>query len=435
MKKIALLGGLLLVPLSAGTAAPGATDWPSWRGADGSGIGAGTPPLEWSEERNVRWKTPLPGLGSATPIVWQDRAYVLSAIGGEPDPDARPSWRGSAPPSDSVDWVVLAYDTETGAEVWRRTARSQPPYAGKHATNSYASASALTDGEHLWAFFGSYGLYALDLDGNVLWEKDFGAMETRLNFGEGASPALHGDSIVVVWDHEGESWIAAFDKLSGQEQWRVDRDEPTTWATPLVVEHDGTTQVITAGTNRVRSYDLADGSLLWEGPGLTLNAIPSPLYADGVVYFAAGFRGSALMAVDLGAANGRIDDTPAVLWRVERDTPYVPSPLLLGDLIYYVKSNDAIISAARASTGERVFGPQRVEGVREIYASPAAANGYVYIVGRDGGATILRQGDEYDVVATNSLDDGFDASPAFVGDSIYLRGRSHLYRIAADTDG
>ncbi len=321
MKKIALLAGLLLVPLSVGSIAPTPTDWPSWRGTDGSGIGSGAPPVEWSEERNVRWKTPLPGLGSATPIVWQDRIYVLTAIGGEPDPDARPSWRGSAPPTDSVDWVVLAYDTETGAEVWRRTARSQPPYAGKHATNSYASASALTDGQHLWAFFGSYGLYAFDLEGNLVWEKDFGAMETRHNFGEGASPALHGDSIVLLWDQEGQSWIAAFDKLSGQERWRVDRDEPTTWATPLIVEHDGTTQVITAGTNRVRSYDLADGSLLWEGPGLTLNAIPTPLHADGVVYFAAGFRGSALMAVDLSAAKGRIDDTPARCSGASNGTP------------------------------------------------------------------------------------------------------------------
>jgi outer membrane protein assembly factor BamB len=408
------------VALVAGTAAP-ADNWPNWRGPANDGTAAGAPPIEWAEGKNVAWKTALPGLGSATPIVWGNRIYVLSAV-------------DSAAGAGSIDWVVIAYDVADGTEVWRHVARTQVPYAGKQQSNSYASASAITDGAHIWAFFGSYGLHCLDMDGEVVWELDFGAMETRRSFGEGASPALHGDAIVVVWDQEPQSWIGAFDKSSGDELWRVDRDEPTTWATPFIVEFEGTTQVITAGTNRVRSYDLADGALLWEGPGLTLNSIPSPVYADGIVYLAAGYRGSALMAVDLRTAAGKIDDTEAIRWRIERDTPYVPSPLLVDDIIYYVKSNNAILSAVQASTGDLLFGPQRLDGVREIYASPTAANGYIYILGRDGGATVLRQGPTYEVVAQNSLDDGFDASPAIVGDVMYLRGRGALYKIEAATE-
>jgi len=428
-----------LLGLGVSVAGPGDpdTNWPSWRGPAGTGVGSGAPPIEWAEDRNVRWKSDIPGLGSASPIVWDDRVYILTAIGetaAAAPAGGRPRRGGPhGPPAttDTIDWAVIAYDASDGSEVWRRVLRSQVPYGGKHFTNSYASASAVTDGEHLWAFFGSYGLYCLDMEGNSVWELDFGAMQTRLGFGEGASAALHGDRIVVIWDQELQSWIGAFDKLTSEELWRTDRDEATTWGTPFIVEHDGATQVITPGTNRVRSYGLADGKLLWEGPGLTPNSIPSPVSADGVVYLTAGFRGSALMAVDLSRAQGKIDGTDAILWHIDRDTPYVPSPLLLDDIVYYTKSNDAIITAVRASSGEKLFGPRRIDGVREIYASPATANGYVYVLGRDGGAAVLRHGEEYEVVAQNTLDDGFDASPAIVGDSLYLRGRGSLYRIAA----
>ena len=430
---------VFLFGLNAATAGSSESDanWPSWRGPSGTGVASGAPPIEWAEDKNVRWKSVIPGLGSASPIVWGDRVYILTAIGetaaAAPAGGRRSRVRRHGPPAptDTIEWAVIAYDANDGSEVWRHVARSQVPYAGRHFTNSYASASAVTDGEHLWAFFGSYGLHCLDMAGNPVWELDFGAMQTRLGFGEGASTALYGDTIVVIWDQEPQSWIGAFNKLTGEQLWRMDRDESTTWATPLIVEYAGTTQVITSGTTRVRSYDLADGKLLWEGPGLTANTIPSPVYEDGVVYLAAGFRGSALMAVDLNRAQGRIDDTEAILWRIDRDTPYVPSPLLFGDIVYYTKSNDAIITTVRASTGERIFGPQRIDGLRELYASPTAANGYVYLLGRAGGATVLRHGEEYEVVAQNVLDDGFDASPAIVGDSLYLRGRASLYRIAA----
>jgi len=421
MRRVLSIATMFLVavtPLVVSAPAQGQENWPTWRGL-GNGVATGAPPIEWAEDSNVAWKTPLPGLGSATPIIWGDRIYVQTAIGDGLEP---------------MEWALIAYSLEDGSEIWRHVARRQAPYAGKHQTNSYASASAITDGEHIWAFFGSYGLYCLDMEGNPVWDMNFGRMQTRRDFGEGASPAVHGDAIVVIWDQEPQSWIGALDKRTGDELWRVNRDEPTTWATPFIVEHGDVTQVITAGTNRVRSYDLATGEMIWDGPGLTLNTVPSPVYADGVVYLTAGYRGNALMAVDLDKAAGDIDGTDAIVWRIERDTPYVPSPLLIDDVLYYVKSNAAILSAVRASTGEPLFGPQRVDGVREIYASPTAANGYVYILGRDGGAAVLRQGETYEVAAQNSLDDGFDASPVIVGDALYLRGRAALYKIASDSD-
>jgi outer membrane protein assembly factor BamB len=255
-------------------------------------------------------------------------------------------------------------------------------------------------------------------------------MQTRNNFGEGASPALYGDTLVVTWDHEGQDFVAAFDKKTGKELWRKDRDEPTTWATPLIVEHAGRRQVITAGTNKVRSYDLETGEQVWESAGLTPNAIPTPIESQGVVYVTAGYRGSAARAIRLAGAKGDLTGTPSILWQTDRDTPYVPSPLLHQGVLYLVKSNSGVVTALDAATGQTLYGPQRLEGVAEIYASPLSVGGRVLVVGRDGNALVLDGGREYKVLVKNSLDDGFDASPVVVGDELYLRGYRNLYRIS-----
>ena len=201
------------------------------------------------------------------------------------------------------------------------------------------------------------------MNGHPLWDRDFGDMNIRMGFGEGASPALHGETIVVVWDHEGQSFITALDKRTGEERWRAERDEMTSWATPLIVEHNGRVQVITSGTNRVRSYDLETGMLLWNGPGVTLNAIPSPVAGNGVVYLTSGFRSSELYAVKLDAAQGNITDTGAMVWSLDKNTPYVPSPLLHANILYFTKSNSGILSAYDAETGQLHYGPERLPGV------------------------------------------------------------------------
>ena len=414
--------------------------WPQWRGPRATGEApAADPPVEWSETRNIRWKIEIPGNGSATPIVWGDHVFVSTAVpaGAAAARDGlftRLTRRfvGTESPSQILRYTVLAVDRGTGTVAWERVVQEAAPHEGRHQTGSWAAPSAVTDGEVLCAFFGSAGLYCLDMDGQPLWDYDFGDMEIRMGFGEGASPTLHDDTIIVNWDHQGQSFIAALDKRTGRERWRTEREEMTSWATPLVVEDGGRKQVITNATERVRSYDFETGELLWEGEGTTLNAIPSPVAAEGMVYLMSGFRGNRLEAVRFGEAAGDITGTGAVAWSLDRDTPYVPSPLLHDGILYFTKGNNGIISAYDARSGRLLYGPERLSGVRSLYASPVAAGGRIYIPSRDGTTVVLAAGPAFELLAINMLDDGFDASPAAVDGELYLRGRQYLYCIAAD---
>jgi outer membrane protein assembly factor BamB len=315
--------------------------------------------------------------------------------------------------------------------LWRKVVREQLPHAGHHRDHGYASASPTTDGELLIAHFGSFGTYAMTLEGELLWETDLGDMQTRNSFGEGSSPTLHGDRVFVLWDHEEDDFIVALDRKSGKELWRKSRDEPTGWSTPLVVEHDGKTQVIVNGSNRVRSYDATDGRLLWECGGQTVNVIPCLVSEGDLVYAMSGFRGSALVAIRLGGS-GDLTGTDAVIWEYNRNTPYVPSPLLHEGLLYFFKGNNPTFSIFAAQDGTAHVNGERLDGLRGVYASPVAAAGHVYLLGRSGGAMVLAAGPKVEVLATNRLDDGFDASPAAVGDALFLRGREFLYCLAEE---
>jgi outer membrane protein assembly factor BamB len=402
-------------------AAEGDKFWPQWRGPLLTGAALhGDPPVEWSEGKNVKWKVEIPGKGSATPVIWGDTIFVLTAVPADGGERAKQRF------------TVLAIGRKDGKVLWQRVVREEVPHEGTHATNTWASASALTDGQLVYAFFGSRGLYALDMKGGAKWEKDLGDMTIKLGFGEAASPALHGDRLVVNWDHEGQSFIVALDKRTGQELWRTPRDEKTSWATPLVVDVGGRAQVITSATGRVRSYDLATGELLWHATGMTANAIPTPVHADGLVFLTSGFRGNALLAVRLAEAKGDITNSPAIIWRYDRDTPYVPSPLLSGDQLYFLKSNSGVLSSFEAKTGKKLYGEQRLEGVPNVYASPLGVAGRIYVAGRDGGVAVVQQGPAFKQLAANQLDDGFDASPVAVDNELYLRGRKYLYRISTN---
>lgn len=423
----------LLLALSA-SASPPPGSWPSWRGPLGTGAAPqGDPPTEWSETKNVKWKVALPGRGHATPVVWGERIFVTTAIpvaAAPAPPPAEDGRMGRVQPAGAVRFVVLALDRETGKVLWERTAREAVPHEGTHADGSWASASPLTDGELVFASFGSEGLYAYDLDGTLKWSKDLGDMATRNAFGEGSSPALAGDALIVNWDHEGEDFIVALDKKTGEERWRKGRDEPTSWSTPVVVEQGGRAQVIVAATNQTRSYDAATGELLWQLPGMTLNVIPTPVASDGLVYLISGFRGNMLQAVRLAEAKGDLAGTPAVAWTYDRDTPYVPSPVLAGGVLYFLKSNTGTLSALDAATGAVKYGPLRLAGIEGVYASPVAAAGRLYVVGREGATVVVKTGAEHEVLATNTLDDHFDASPVVAGDELLLRGSKHLYALA-----
>jgi outer membrane protein assembly factor BamB len=348
--------------------------------------------------------------------------FVLTAI----------SASGRTAPGVAHKFVVMALDRATGKVVWEKVAREEAPHEATHQENgTYASASAVTDGELLFANFESRGIFAYDLDGNLVWQKDLGDKRMRNTFGEGTTPALHGNTLVHVWDQQGgQSFIVALDKRTGEERWRQDRDEIDTWATPLIVDVNGRAQVITPAMERVKSYDLETGQVVWETDGLTMNAIPSPVVLDNIAILMSGFRGNSLKAIDLTKAKGDITGTDAIVWTYNRDTPYVPSPLLYDGLLYMLKSNSGILTVFDAKTGKMHYGPQRLDGIAEVFSSPVGAAGRVYITGRDGTTVVLKHGPTFEVVGTNHLDDGFDASPAIVDGEMFLRGYRYLYCIS-----
>jgi outer membrane protein assembly factor BamB len=227
--------------------------------------------------------------------------------------------------------------------------------------------------------------------------------------------------------------LYALDKATGEEIWKVSRDEITSWTTPFIVENNGKYQIVTSATNQVRSYDLDTGELIWHTGGMTMNPIPSPVAIDGIVLVMSGFRGNALLAIRLADAKGDITDSDAIVWKLGKDTPYAPSPLLYDDALYFLKTNSAILSSYNAKTGEEYYSLQRLDGMGTVYSSPVGVNGRVYISDRDGNTTVIRHGPKFEVLAKNSLDDGFDASMAVVGDEIFLRGQDKLYCIASES--
>ncbi|MDP6915233.1 MAG: PQQ-binding-like beta-propeller repeat protein [Verrucomicrobiota bacterium] len=541
------LGGLAGLAWSlAGTVT--AENWPTWRGPAANGVApGGNPPTEFSESKNIQWKTKVPGSGSSTPVIWGDQVFVITAektgkkvaaAGGEsrergqrpdgerpegrgrgeqgsrggdrprpdgdrgsrggerPRPDGERSQRGGqsgsgggsfnreefikrfdkngdgelndaerdamrdelrqqfgggrggersprsgrssrgrggfgggSKPTEEYRYVLMSLDRNTGKENWRRVAATQVPHEGHHRDHGYASGSPVTDGEHIIVSFGSRGLYCYDMKGKLQWKKDFGDMRMRNSFGEGTSPALHGDTVVLLWDHEGDSALYALDKKTGKLKWKTDRNEASGWCTPVVTVHDGLTQVIVNGTRAVRSYQLSDGKLLWQCSGQTSNAIPSIVVDENFAYAMSGFRGAYLAAIKLGGS-GDLTDSKSVSWTANRGTPYTPSPLLSNGRIWYLSGNNGILSVRDTKSGKLLVEGERLDGVSGVYASPVSAGGRVYIAGRNGTVSVLKDSAKLEVLATNELDEKFDCSPAVVGKQMFLRGKEHLYCIA-----
>lgn len=430
-------------------------NWPQWRGpqADGTAPQA-TPPMEWSETKNVKWKIRIPGSGTSTPIIWGDKIFLTTAVPDDakpegnsgsapvaaPKPQAAPATPEKAPPggpggsgggggensATAFQFQLLCLDRATGGTLWTRTARDEKPHEGHHPDHGFASHSPVTDGIHVYAYFGSRGIHCYDLEGKLLWSKSLGQMRTRNAFGEGSSPLLTGDTMVINWDHEGDDFIVALDKKTGEEKWRKTRDEITTWSTPLAVDFEGKTQIIVSATNRIRSYDLATGNQIWECGGMTTNVIPSPVTADGIVYAMSGFRGSAVRAIRLGGT-GDLTDTDSVIWSYDSKTPYVPSPLLADGRLFFYSQNTGLLTCLDAKTGKVLIDAQRLSNFAGAYASPVAAAGRVYLTGRNGEGIVIKNTGKFEVLATNKLDEKFDASPALAGKDLLLRGHQSLY--------
>ena len=435
LRRVLIVAGLFaafLVPARAARDPKADRFWPQWRGPYANG-GSRTarPPVEWSETKNVKWKVEVPGRGAATPVIWNDRIYLLTAVPIGLNAEEAHAARGGIEPRHVYRFVTLAIDRRDGRILWERVATEERPHESTHPLNgTWASSSAATDGEHVIAFFESRGLYAYDMDGKLLWQKRFGEKRILSETGEGTTPALYGNFVVLVWDHQGESFIVTLDKRTGKEIWRAPRAELDTWSTPLIVEHEGRAQVITSGWSSVQGYELETGKVIWHTTGLTPLTIPSPVEENGIVIATAGFNGSVLKAVRLAEARGDITGTSAIAWTLDRDTPYSPSPLLFDGLVYLLKSNNGILSVFDAKSGTPHYRAQRLTDVPNIFASPVAADGRVYLAGADGNVLVIRHGPKFEVLATNTLNDGFMASPALVDNEIYLRGSKYLYCIA-----
>jgi outer membrane protein assembly factor BamB len=432
MKSFPLVVFALFAMASPGFAADpeteSAANWGQWRGPNGNGVSPnGNPPVEWGTDKNVKWKAAIPGEGSATPVIWGDQVFILAAVPSQEQAgESAPAGGGNVTPAVPYQYTVLCLDRETGDVRWKKVAADVVPHESRHPTNSFASGSPTTDGKHVYASFGSAGIYCYDMDGQLVWSRDLGDMKTRNGFGEGSSPTLYGNTLIVTWDHEGPSFITALDALTGEPKWKVDRDEPTTWATPFVVEHGGRTQVITNGTNRVRSYDLETGELIWECGGQVTNPIPSPVIQDNLVYVTTGYRGYALYAIPLDA-KGDISGTDKIAWHRNEGTPYIASPMLYQGILYVTQSRDAILTCLDAKTGEVLSERKRMPDLKVLYASPVAADGRLYYSDREGTTVVLKAGPDPEVLATNRLEEVIDASPAIVGNQMFIRTAKDLY--------
>ncbi len=402
-----------------------AENWSNWRGPTGNGAAStdAKPPIEWSETKNVKWKAAIPGLGSGSPVIWEDQVFVLSAVGK----DGGRGFDGRK--LSKLAFKIYSFDRETGKVRWEKTSVETTPHEGTHSSNGFASASCCTDGNHVYAFFGSRGLYCYTIKGDLVWKRDdFGKMKMRGAFGEGASPALEGDKILVPWDQEGPSAVFALNKLTGKTIWKTERDEPSAWSTPFVVEHDGEKQVILNGEKSIRSYDLETGKEIWHYAGDSTRPVATAVFYKDHVIVGGGRKSKFMGAFRLGG-KGDLEGTKDLVWSWTKNVPDIPSPLISGDRLYFHKARDGQISCVDPLTGKAHYTASRLKGISSVYASPIAAGEHIYITGRSGTTVVIKDSEKLEIVKTNSVGEGVDATPAAVDKELFIRGEKHLFCI------
>jgi outer membrane protein assembly factor BamB len=420
-----------------------AANWPQFRGPGSTGVSDDRAlPDRWSTTENIAWKTAIPGRGWSSPVVWGDRIFVTSVVSTkEPEP-AKPGlyFGGERPaPTDEHRWTVFAIDFASGKIVWQRDVHRAAPSQSRHVKNSYASETPVTDGERVYVYFGNVGLFAFRMDGTPAWQQKWDAQATRYGWGTASSPVLHQGRLYVVNDNEENSFITALDAASGKTIWRVPRPKETNWATPYVWQHAQRTEIVTAATGGVRSYDV-NGRPLWELKGMSTITIPTPFAADGLLYVASGYVGDEhrpVYAIRPGAS-GDISLAPGttsnqfVAWYLRQSGPYNPSPIVYNG-VYYTVLDRGFVTAHDAKTGKEIYGRQRLapEGIVAITASPWAANGKIFALSEDGDTYVFKAGPTFEVVGKNSLGAMSMATPALANGSVILRDASHLYRIAS----
>ena len=415
-------------------------NWPQFRGASAGVVEDGILPTTWSTTENVAWTLEIPGRAWSSPIVWGDRVFVTSAVGGT---DAEKPKKGlyfggeRNKPSDKIHrWMVYCIDFNSGKILWEKLAHQAVPKHSLHIKNTYASETPVTDGQRVYAYFGNYGLFCYDLDGRELWSKQFGSFKTRYNWGTAASPVLYKDRLYIVNDNDEQSFLIALDKKTGEQIWRVDRDEKSNWATPYIWENKQRTELITCGTGKVRSYDL-DGKLLWELGGMSPIAIPTPFAEHDLLYITSGYVGDKkrpLFAIRPGA-QGDItlkddqDSNQYIAWCQKQGGPYNPSPIVYGDYCY-VLLDRGMLSCYDARTGSEIYSKKRIAaGANMFTSSPWANDGKIFCLSEDGDAFVIQAGTEFKVLGSSKLDEMCMATPAAVRGSLIIRTISKLYRI------
>jgi outer membrane protein assembly factor BamB len=431
-RRAAMIGLIGVVVLSAAAAGQQTSGWPAWRGPSGTGMAQGDAPLRWSDTDNVAWKVPIPGRGHSTPVIAGERIFLTTAVPTGVGPSATGRMRGGGGNADAGlehRFEVLALDRRTGRTIWQRTATVATPHEGyHHSYGSFASNSPVTDGTRVYAFFGSRGLYTYSLDGTLLWTKDFGVKLRMDNgWGEGTAPTLHGDRLILHFDHLDGGFLTVLDAATGRELWRVPRTERYNWASPFVATHGGQRQVVVNGET-TRAYDYETGALLWEADGLGENSVPQMVQHGDLVFAMSGHTIKKLMAIRLGRT-GVLTGTDAIAWETSRGVSYTPSPLLHEGRLYVV-SDAGLVSCFDAATGRPLYAQQRLPKPYNFKASPVGANGKLYLATEEGDVVVLRLGDRFDILATNTLaGQSFIASPVVADGALYLRSRSHLYRV------
>lgn len=433
----------LLSPAAMATGQAFAVDrWPQFRGQGSRGVVANNSrlPNSWSTTENVIWKTKIPGRGWACPVAWDGKIFVMTAISSEPVENPRMGlyFGGNRPkpPEHEYTWKAVALDFKTGNVLWETELYRGVPDVGRHIKNSYASETPVTDGERIYFHVGDLGTYCLDYAGKLIWEKSWPAYKTRYAWGTASSPIVHEGRLYIVNDTDDNAFLAAFDKVTGKEIWRVARNEKSNWATPYLWKNGDRTEIITCGTNKVRSYNL-DGQVLWELGPMSSITIPTPFSEHGLLYITSGYVGDEtrpVFAIRPGAS-GDISLKPgetsnrSIAWSWPQAGPYNPSPIVYGNY-YYTLLDRGFFTCHHAKTGTEIYGKQRIEvGASAFSASPWAYNGKIFCLSEEGDTFVLQAGPEYKLLGKNSLGELCMATPAIAGNSLLIRTDSTLYRM------
>jgi outer membrane protein assembly factor BamB len=434
------LSVLLLLLLASAAPAAADSNWPLFRGGAAAGVVEDPNlPTTWSTTKNVVWKTDIPGRGWSSPIIWGDKLFLTSVIPEAKEPVAKKGLyfggEQKKPPADVHRWMVYCIDYNTGKILWEHEAYKGVPDATHHIKNTYASETPVTDGERVYTYFGNLGLFCYDMDGKLLWSQKWDSYPTMYGWGTASSPIVYKDRLYIVNDNEKHSFLAALDKVTGKDVWRVERDEKTTWATPFIWENEKRTELVVCGRKKVRSYDL-DGKVLWELSGMSSLVIPTPLTKWGLLYISSGYvmdKVRPLYAIRPGASGDislKNDETSNdfIAWYQKIGGPYNPSPIAYGDHLY-VLYDRGFFSCYDGRTGKELYNRERIGGANAFTASPWAYAGHIFCLSEDGDTFVIKAGPKFEIVGKNSLDEMCMATPAISRGNLFIRTQSKLYRI------